>query len=153
MTLELEAEGRISEAVESTTIFRSLQRWTESEKLTPKPDPAPMTKAPNPDSVSLQILDSESSSGSGSAPISTMLLHTFYKSYHSYRIRIRLRIFPKNSNPDSSSDPKNVAGHRIRSAPNLPPCASLSPGSSAGRTFKLGLCPKIKKEWYKLGVC
>jgi len=52
------------------------QRWTESEKLTPKLDPALKTKNPDPTPkpVNLQIYDSES----GSVPIFAMLLHTFY---------------------------------------------------------------------------
>jgi len=47
------------------------QRWTESEKLTPKPDPK--TKNLAPKQVSLQIFDS----GFCSVPVSAMLLHTY----------------------------------------------------------------------------
>jgi len=100
------------------------QRWAESEKLISESDPDPKSKSPNP--VRLQILDSGSESDS--VFVSAMLLHTFYTVHSIYLVH---HTFHKNSNPDPVSDPKNVAGLRIRSAPA--PCPSLVSSGVARR--------------------
>jgi len=86
------------------------QRWAKSEKLTP--DPAPKTKTPDPalNPIHLQILTPNPD------PALCPSLPYFYISsiYIIQWIPNPDPVFPKNSNPDSNPNPKDVARLRLR---------------------------------------